>query len=70
MQKAAEVVINDFRSGAWGRITLESPEQFAQWWAAGEVRDAERAVKLAARGKKPTPQRDLAQGPGDDGVDD
>ena len=38
LQKAAEITINDFRSGAWGRITLETPEQFAQWWAAAQVR--------------------------------
>ena len=29
LQKAAELVINDFRSGAWGRITLETPDEFA-----------------------------------------
>ncbi|MBK6851343.1 MAG: ribosome biogenesis GTPase YlqF [Burkholderiales bacterium] len=68
MQKAAEVVINDFRSGAWGRITLESPEQFTQWWAAGQVRDAERSAKKAARNTKPTPQRDQANS-AVDGVD-
>ena len=38
LQKAAEIAINDFRSGAWGRITLETPEEFAQWWAAAQVR--------------------------------
>ena len=38
LQKAAEIVINDFRSGAWGRITLESPEEFAHWWAAAQAR--------------------------------
>ena len=38
LQKAAEIAINDFRSGAWGRITLETPEQFAQWWAAAQAK--------------------------------
>ena len=38
LQKAAEIAINDFRSGAWGRITLETPGEFAQWWAAAQVR--------------------------------
>ncbi len=38
LQKAAEIVINDFRSAAWGRITLETPEEFAQWWAAAQLR--------------------------------
>ncbi len=53
LQKAAEVVINDFRGGAWGRITLETPEQFAHWQAAAAQRDAERlalrAIPQAAR---------------------
>jgi len=48
LNKAAELVIHDFRSGSLGRITLETPEQFAQWLAAGEVRDAERQVKKDA----------------------
>jgi ribosome biogenesis GTPase A len=42
LQKAAEIAINDFRSGAWGRITLETPEQFAQWSAAAQARQAAR----------------------------
>ena len=42
LQKAAEIAINDFRTGAWGRITLETPEQFAQWWAAGQAREEAR----------------------------
>ena len=42
LQKAAEIAINDFRTGAWGRITLETPDEFAQWWADGQARDAER----------------------------
>jgi ribosome biogenesis GTPase A len=54
MQKAAEVVINDFRSAALGRITLETPEQFVAWRDAADAAEAERqkakALK-AARGK-------------------
>ncbi len=54
MQKAAEIAINDFRSGAWGRITLESPQEFMQWWAQGQAIDAERREKREqrSRGKK------------------
>ncbi|MEK8051122.1 ribosome biogenesis GTPase YlqF [Ideonella sp. DXS22W] len=63
LQKAAEIALNDFRSGAWGRITLETPEQFAQWLAEGEAKDAARAAKKAARRAKPTPQRDLPRTP-------
>jgi ribosome biogenesis GTPase A len=58
LQKAAEIAINDFRSGAWGRITLETPEQFAQWQAAAQVQDVARQARRDARSqKKQTPQR-------------
>ncbi len=59
MQKAAEIALNDFRGGAWGRITLETPEEYAQWLAAGQARDAERQARRDARKKKPAPQRGL-----------
>ncbi|OYZ98132.1 MAG: hypothetical protein B7X99_12525, partial [Rhizobiales bacterium 17-65-6] len=39
-QKVAELLIADFRSGVLGRITLETPEQFLQWLAAGQQADA------------------------------
>ena len=48
LQKAAEITIHDFRSGALGQLTLETPEEFAQWLAAGEKRDAERQIKKDA----------------------
>ncbi len=48
MQKAAELVINDFRTGQLGAITLETPEEFALWLAAGQKLDAERQVKKDA----------------------
>ena len=31
LQKAAEIVIHDFRAGVLGRITLETPAEFEQW---------------------------------------
>jgi ribosome biogenesis GTPase A len=37
LQKAAEITLNDFRSGAWGRISLETPQEFAQWQAAAHA---------------------------------
>ena len=46
--KAAEIVIQDFRSASLGRLTLETPEQFAAWLAQGQLRDAERQVKKDA----------------------
>ncbi len=45
LQKAAEIVIHDFRNAGLGRITLETPEEFAGWLKAGQVLDAERQVK-------------------------
>jgi len=57
MQKAAEIAINDFRSGAWGRITLESPAEFAQWRAAGDALEAERVARRQARSASRKPQR-------------
>lgn len=60
MQKAAEIALNDFRGGAWGRITLETPEEYTQWLAAGQARDAERQARRDARKKKPAPQQDSA----------
>ena len=43
--KAAHIVIHDFRSGALGRVTIETPAQFAQWLAEGKQADAERALR-------------------------
>ena len=45
LQKAAEIVIYEFRAGTLGRITLETPDEFSQWMAAGQLLDAERQVK-------------------------
>ena len=50
LQKAAEIAMMEFRSATLGRITLESPEEFAQWLAAGQLLDAERLAKKEARG--------------------
>ncbi|MDD2880319.1 MAG: ribosome biogenesis GTPase YlqF [Rhodoferax sp.] len=48
LQKAAEIAIYDFRASVMGRITLETPEEFAQWLSAGQMLDAERQVKKDA----------------------
>jgi len=48
LQKAAEIVIYDFRSGVMGPITLETPDEFAQWLAVGKTLDAARQVKKDA----------------------
>ncbi len=48
LQKAAEIVIYDFRAGALGRITLETPQEFAQWLMVGRKLDAQRQVRKDA----------------------
>jgi ribosome biogenesis GTPase A len=48
VQKAAEIVIFDFRTCSIGNITLETPDEFAQWLAVGQKIDAERQVKKDA----------------------
>ena len=48
LQKAADLVIHDFRSAVMGRITLETPQEFALWLAHGQKIDAERQVKKDA----------------------
>ena len=50
LQKAAELVLNDLRAGALGRVTLETPEAYAQWQAAGEADEADRQARKARRG--------------------
>lgn len=48
LQKAAEVVLKDFRQTAIGRITLETPDEFARWLAEGKKLDAERQLRKEA----------------------
>jgi ribosome biogenesis GTPase A len=48
LQKAAELLIHDFRSGALGRITLETPDEYARWLAEGRQLDAERQLRKEA----------------------
>ncbi|MDM0074321.1 ribosome biogenesis GTPase YlqF [Variovorax sp. J2P1-59] len=52
LQKAAEIVMHEFRSGNMGRITLETPDEFAEWLAVGQRVDAERKAKKEARARK------------------
>ncbi|MDR6767395.1 ribosome biogenesis GTPase A [Acidovorax delafieldii] len=51
LQKAAEIVMTDFRSAILGRITLETPAEFEAWRAAGLAEDAKRQAKKDARAK-------------------
>lgn len=61
MQKAAEIVLTDFRGAVLGRVTLEAPAEFEAWRAAGLLQDAEREAKKAAR-KPPRKGRPPAGG--------
>ena len=45
LQKAAEIAIYDFRACNLGRVTLETPEEFAQWMEVGQTLDSERQIK-------------------------
>jgi ribosome biogenesis GTPase A len=48
LNKAAEVVIYDFRQKLLGRITLETPQEFAHWLTQGQQLDAARQLKKDA----------------------
>lgn len=52
LQKAAEIVLHEFRAATLGRITLETPEEFLQWLAEGQKLDAERLTKKKNRASK------------------
>jgi ribosome biogenesis GTPase A len=55
-------VLVEFRQGVLGRVTLETPEQFAQWVAQAAQADAERearkAERLKARAKGPATRQE------------
>mgnify|MGYP001000658009 CR=1 FL=1 len=57
LQKTAELVMTDFRTGVMGRVTLESPAEFEAWLQAGQAEDAARQARKEARdlarGKRP-----------------
>jgi ribosome biogenesis GTPase A len=48
LTRAAELLIHDFRSGALGCLTLETPEQFQHWLRQGQKIDAERLARKEA----------------------
>lgn len=52
LQKAAEIVINDFRSAVLGRITLETPSEFEAWVAQAQAQEAKVQAERAARNQK------------------
>lgn len=48
-QKAAEIVLADFRAGLIGRITLERPDEWKVWLANAREREAIRQAQRQAR---------------------
>ena len=52
LQKAAEIVIHEFRAATLGRVTLETPGEFLQWLSEGQQLDAERLLKKKNRSSK------------------
>lgn len=52
LQKAAEIVIHDYRIGVLGRITLETPEEFLVWAAAAEIAEQARQERKSRKGKR------------------
>jgi ribosome biogenesis GTPase A len=49
-QKAAERMLDDFRSGALGRISLETPVEYAAWMEAAEAHERDEAARVEALG--------------------
>jgi ribosome biogenesis GTPase A len=49
LQKAAEILMYEFRQGTLGRITLETPPEFAAWTAAGAEAEARAQAEALAR---------------------
>ena len=48
-QKAAELILTDFREGKIGRITLETPSQWETWLKAARKKETERKAEREAR---------------------
>jgi len=66
MQKAGEIVLTEFRGATMGRITLETPEEFQAWWAAGMAAEAAKALKKSNKNKKGPQSTDTSVAEGDD----
>lgn len=66
-QKAAEILLNDLRAGQLGRLTLETPEEFAQW---ADAAAAELAAKEALRAQQRKAKRGSRDWVDEDGADE
>jgi len=49
LQKAAEIVLTEYRGGLLGRATLETPDEFLGWVAVAQAAEAQRAAEKAAK---------------------
>lgn len=56
-QKAAELVIGDFRATLIGRITLETPAQYLEWLRAGKAAHARRQQERPGERPRRRPRR-------------
>ena len=61
LQKAAEIVLNDFRSSILGRMTLETPEQVSQWVSEGQADHDRRVAERTAQREERARQRRKAR---------
>jgi ribosome biogenesis GTPase A len=55
LQNAAQKVIDDFRSGVLGKVSLETPEEFAHWFAVGQQQEALVRQRKVAQTRTPAP---------------
>ena len=67
-QKAAEILLNDLRAGQLGRLTLETPEEFAQWADAAAAVLAAKEAQRAEQRKAKRGTRDWVDEDGEDGA--
>ena len=51
-QKAAEIVLQDFRSNALGDITLETPDEFASWLKIAQEIEKQKQAQKALKKQK------------------
>ena len=51
-QKAAEIVLQDFRSNALGDITLETPDEFASWLKIAQQIEQQKQAQKALKKQK------------------
>jgi ribosome biogenesis GTPase A len=62
IQKAAEIVLTDFRAGSTGRITLETPAEWQDWLAEARRIEAELQAARAAAQAERQARRKQSQG--------